>query len=228
MKNLKLKKVFLYLLIASVSISALLAIWVILADDFGDFQGRVLATTLSIVATSILGLACGAFGESAKAKHTALKIIPFLGTILTLVCAFTILGLIWELFRSQDSNILKTIAVSGIFAFSLSQLSLLSLANLSKNFRWSLTAAYIVVLGLASLISAIIIIEPRSEETFIMRLIGVLSIIDGSLTVIIPIFHYLSRKDFANPTIAGIDAEISKLNEQILALEKKKESLPKN
>jgi len=57
---MNIRKVFLYLLIASVAVSALIGIAVIIMGDFGEFEIRVLLTMLTITVTSILGLACGA------------------------------------------------------------------------------------------------------------------------------------------------------------------------
>lgn len=48
---------------------------------------------------------------------------------------------------------------------------------------------------------------------------GVLSIIIGALTVVTPVFHYLSSQ--ATP-IESIDAEIAELKERIAALEARK------
>lgn len=225
MKNLNIKKIFLYTLITSITISALLGILVIISGEFGEFQSRVLLTTLTIVGTSILGLACGAFLESQKSQNLKLKIIPIVGILLSVISAFFILLLTWSIIGSQNSEALKIISVSGIFAFSLSQLSLLSLANLNKSFQWLLWLAYFVILGLASIISLIIIIEPAGENDFIFRLIGVLGVVDAALTVIIPIFHRLSKKDFLQTNISEIDSEIEKLETQIELLKQQKEEL---
>ncbi len=225
MENLNIKKIFLYTLITSITISALLGILVIISGEFGEFQSRVLLTTLTIVGTSILGLACGAFLESQKSQNLKLKIIPIVGILLSVISAFFILLLTWSIIGSLNSEALKIISVSGIFAFSLSQLSLLSLANLNKSFQWFLWLAYFVILGLASIISLIIIIEPAGENDFIFRLIGVLGVVDAALTVIIPIFHRLSKKDFLKTTISEIDSEIEKLETQIELLKQQKEEL---
>ncbi len=225
MRNLNLKKTFLYTLIGSITLSGLMGIWAILVGEFGDFQGKILGTTLTVVGTSILGLACGAFWESPKSANSSLKIVPIGGIILSFVAAITLLIMIW----AQIDDIWKTFAVSGIFAFSLAQLSLLSLANLSKRFEWVLTALFFVVLVLASIVSILIIIEPSSENDFGMRLIGVLAVTDAALTVMIPIFHRLSRGDFSEKevTVENLDEKIAELQKQINKLETQKEELLK-
>ncbi len=229
MENLKVKKTFLYTLIGSIIVSALLGIWAILAGEFGEFQAKILGTTLIVVGTSILGLACGAFLESPKSANLSLKFIPISGIILAFITALLTLSLIWQINVSQDSLVLKTIGVCGVFAFSLAQLSLLSLANLSEKFLGALTIAYLVILILALLLSSLIIFEPQNEGGWLMRVIGVFAIIDAAVTVMIPIFHRLSRGDFAKnkTTVGQIDAEIDELQKQIEKLETQKEELLK-
>jgi hypothetical protein len=227
MNSINLKKTFLYTLIASVAFSALMGIWVILANEFSEFVERVLSTTLTVVLTSILGLACGAFWESPKSQKRGLKIVPILGIILTFVSAFISLTLIWQFIGLGENKILKTFAVSLIFAFSLSQLSLLSLANLSKKFQWALIAVYIAVLSLASLSSAIILLDTQNANEFTTRLLGILAVVDAALTVMIPIFHRLSRADFAATQISiqEIDEKIKELKDELKILEKQREEI---
>lgn len=227
MENLNLKKTFLYTLIASVGFSAVMGIWVILANEFNEFQGRVLSTTLTIVLTSILGLACGAFWESPKSQKSSLKIVPILGMVLAFVAALISLGLIWQMLGSREDTVLKAFAVSSIFAFTFSQLSLLSLANLSKKFQWALTAVYIVALSLASLSSVIILLDTQEPNDLTLRFLGVLAVVDAALTVMIPIFHRLSRGDFSATQIKieEIDAEIERLKSELSRLESQREMI---
>ncbi len=226
MKNLNLKKTFLNTLIGSIVVSALLGIWAILSGEFGEFQARILGTTLTVVGTSLLGLACGAFWESPRSSEMALKAIPAAGIILAFVAALMVLIMIW----GKYDDIWKAAAISGIFAFSLAQLSLLSMANLAKRFEWVLTVAFLVVLSLAAINSILIIVEPESESNFVMRLIGVLAVIDAAITVMIPILHRLSRGDFSGnqTSLEKIDAEILGLKEQLDRLEQQREKILNN
>ena len=230
MDNFNVKKISLYLLICSIALSALMGIWAIISGEFGDVQLQILLTTLTVVGTSVLGLACGAFLESPR--NTNLKAVPLIGIALAILCAFVSFWLIWEpIKQSNNEGIFKLFFVSLIFSFSLAQLSLLSMANLAAKFRWSLVSAYIVIFILDSIISAIIVFELSGDDGFVIRLIGILSVVAASLTVMIPIFHRLSRSDFARfetQTAANIDAEITKLRAQISHLEKQKEDILNN
>ena len=75
MNNFNLKRMFLYLLIGSISLSALLGIWAIISGEFGEFQTRILLTTLTVVSFSIFGLACGSFLENPRTVNSPYKIV---------------------------------------------------------------------------------------------------------------------------------------------------------
>lgn len=228
MNNLNVKKFFLYLLVGSITLSALMGIWAILSGEFGELQGKILLTTLTVVGTSILGLACGSFLESPRSKNSPLKLVPSIGIILALLAALSSFLLIWDFYSLSDKGIFKTFFVSLMFAFSLAQLSLLSLAHLAKRFQWSLTAAFVVILFLDSVIALLILAEFEGDDGFVLRIIGVLSVIAASLTVMIPIFHRLSRADFVAPeipSITKIDEEIANLKTRIAYLEKQRDDI---
>jgi hypothetical protein len=222
-QGFNVKKIFLYLMICSIALSALMGIWAILS---GDVEFRVLGTTLTIVGTSILGLACGAFLENPRSQKFPLRFVPIVGIILSVIAALLTIWLIWAATMGLDTAFYKILAVSAIFAFSLSHLSLLSIAQLSRRFRWSLITAYVVIFALSSIISFIVVFEPPSEDGIVLRFIGVLAVIDAAITVMIPIFHRLSRTEFVDiPSVAEIEAKISELKAQITRLEKQKEDI---
>lgn len=231
MENLNVKKFFLYLLVCSIALSAIMGIWAIVSGEFGELQGQILATTLTVVGTSILGLACGAYLESPRSQETSLRAMPIAGIILSSICALIALWLIWSSVSNNSEGIIKAFFISLIFAFSLAQLSLLSLARLAQRFRWSLITAYVVILLLDSIISFIILFEPNSESNIVMRIIGVLSVTAAALTVMIPIFHRLSRTEFVDdnvPSTSEIDAEIINLEARISRLKKQKADILNN
>ncbi|HNQ15557.1 MAG TPA: hypothetical protein PKM58_08340, partial [Pyrinomonadaceae bacterium] len=85
---MSIKRLSLYILIASVAISALLGIAVILFGNFGEFEQKILATTSIVTMTSIFGLACGAYLETGRGK-----ILPYTGIIAAIVS-----GTLWVIF----------------------------------------------------------------------------------------------------------------------------------
>ena len=213
---MNLKKIFLYTLIISVAISAVLGIGVILFDSFGDFQSRVLMTTFTITLTSILGLACGAYYESKKARS-----LPVAGIALSLLAAALGIYLIWAGDRGGDA-VWKSAATASLLATSLALLCLVSLATLDKRFAWSRHLIYVSVTLLSAILLYILWFEPEASGDFVPRLIAVLSIVIAALTVMTPVFHRLSQKETG---VAEIDAEINLLKERISELERRKATL---
>ncbi|MFT3743660.1 MAG: hypothetical protein QM785_05120 [Pyrinomonadaceae bacterium] len=213
---MNLRKIFLYTLIISVAVSAVLGIGVILFGSFGELESRVLMTTFTITLTSILGLACGAYYESKQAR-----ILPVTGIVFSLLAAMIGIYLIWAGDGGVDA-IWKSAATASLLATSIALLCLISLATLDKRFGWSRTLIYISVTLLSAILLYILWFEPESSSDFVGRIIAVLSIVIAALTVMTPVFHRLSQKETG---VAEIDAEIEKLRARIAELQQKRSEL---
>ncbi len=228
MENFNLKKFFLYLLVCSIALSALMGIWAIISGEFGELQGKILGTTTTIIGTSILGLACGVYLENPRAKNSPTYFVPIAGIVFAVISAAIILWMIWGSGSLGEEFLFKTLGVSLVFSVSFAQLSLLSLARLAIRLRWAIITAYISVLMLASTVSAVILFSQGEDNFFILRFIGVLAVVDAAVTVMIPVFHRLSRTEFIYDeavSTAKIDAQITELKEQISHLEKQREEI---
>lgn len=208
---------FLYLLIASVGLSALAGIGIILFGDFGDFEIKVLLTTLTISVTSILGLACGASLETRRAR-----ILPIAGIFFAIVAAMLWITMIWYTPPRPADWFPKSTITATLFAAACSHLSLLAIARLDRRVRWSRYAVSIAVWGLSAFLLYMLWLEPPINEDLAGRIIGVLSIIVAALTVITPVFHKLSAPE---PEQAAIDAQIATLRSKIEELEEKKRKI---
>ncbi len=207
---MNIKRLSLYILIASVAISAVLGIAVILFGNFGEFAQKILSTTMIITMTSVFGLACGAYLETGRGK-----ILPYTG-----IAAAIVSGALWILFIWANVNDESRFARFGftgtLIAVSCSLLSLLSIARLDARFLWSRYAAFLFI-GTLSLIIFLTIwdlIDPNTD--FISRVFGINSIIVAALTILTPVLHKLSHQTTG---IADIDREIAELKERIAALE---------
>jgi hypothetical protein len=218
------KKTFLYALIGSIILGALLGITAILSGRFGWLEVRVLLTTATIAVASICGLACGAHLSTGRGRA-----LPLAGIALTLVAAGMLIGGIWH--ETFSDSYWQTTASASVFAVACAHLSLLSMARLADWFRWSLTVAYVVILGVAGLIVLMILREQHGAG--MMQLLGVATIVDAAITIVIPILHRLSRDEIsrqagtgtagmANLQVAEIDAEIARLRDRIAVLEQMK------
>lgn len=215
MKNLNLKKFFLYLLIASVAISALIGVVVILFGNFGEFETKILLTTLTVTVTSILGLACGAFLETARGK-----ILPFAGIFCAILSAILWIILIWYGTIREDLFV-QTLMSATLLAAACALLSLLSIAKLEKKFLWSYYAVHAAVGILTGILLFIIWTKFDPSDTWLARTLGVLSIVVAALTVVTPVFHFLSRK----PETQDIDVEIARLKARLEELEAQKDEV---
>ncbi len=214
MQNLNLKKIFLYLLIASVALSALIGIGVVLFGNFGgEFEIKILLTTLTVIITSILGLACGAYFETGRGK-----ILPLAGIGLALLSCVLWVFLVWN-GTAYEQFFAKLLLSLTLVSAACSHICLLSLATLDKRFRWSNYALQIAVWLLTVILLVLVWSNFKNTTDLVSRIIGVLSIVVAALTITTPIFHWLSNNA---PRPEEIDAEIARLRARIAELEKKR------
>ena len=210
------RRLFLYLLIASVGLSAVVGIGVLLFGNFGQIEVRVLFTTLTVTVTSIFGLACGASIESGRGKY-----LPLAGIAFSILSALMCFLIIWNVL-DDSKPFIKSFLTSVILAASCSHLSLLSLARLDSRFAWTRIAALICVSLLALIFLYILWFEPIGGSDLIYRILGVLGILVASITIMTPILHKLSS---AGSDVEKIDREIEQLRARIADLEKRKEEI---
>jgi hypothetical protein len=219
MPELSSKKFFLYLLVASVGVSALVGISVVLFGDFGEFETRVLLTTLTVTVTSVLGLACGAYLETGRGR-----LMPLAGIGFAALSAGLWIFLLWHGTVHSDLFV-KTLFSATLLAAACSHLSLLSLARLDRKFLWAQRAAHLLIWSLTLLVLYLIWQFFENVSDFLTRLTGVLSILVAALTVLMPVLHRLSGQKTEGEEI---DAEIARLRLRLEELEKRKANLPVN
>lgn len=213
---MNLKRLFLYLLIASVAVSAAMGIGVLLIGEFGELSTRVLMTTMTVTVTSILGLACGAYYESGRGRH-----LPLAGIVFSIVAALMTFLIIWDVL-DENKTFTKATVTMMMLAVSCSHLSLLSIARLDRRFAWSRIAAFVFVTLLNAILLFILWFEPESQGDIVSRVIGVLSILIASITVMTPVFHKLSS---TNVQVSDLDAEIEDLKKKLAELEARRTSI---
>ena len=181
------KRGFLYALIGSVGASAFLAILAIVSGDFDNWDLRALLSASTIAAASVCGLACGACLASAR-----IRALPLMGIALAIAAAAAVLLTIWMQPPLLEYKMhWKTTGTLCVFAVAVAHLCLLSMAKLAARFGWSLVVAYIVILFVAALLTIMMWFEIVDEGT--ERLLTVAVILDAAITVVVPIFHRLSR-----------------------------------
>lgn len=195
--KLSLKQVFLRTLIVALVGSALVGIYAFLFGDFGETEAKILLTTLTISYFSVISLTCAAAFETKKGG--------VLGPVGLVVAALGFLAYvpgIWvQWFENEAYG--KSMIILGIFAFSLAQTCLLALVPLQKPLRWGLYATGSIIFALALLISGMLVFE--FEEEWLFRLAGVLGILDGCGTVLVPVLYKLTGKQVEETPGGSLD-----------------------
>ena len=209
------KRAFLYLLIASVALSAIIGIAVLIFGNFGEFETKVLLTTLTVTVTSILGLACGAYLETGRGR-----VIPIAGIFVAIISCVMWIFLVWHGTVNEDfyAQILMSLT---LFSATCAHISLLSLAILDSRFIWSRYAFIAADSVLTAYLLFLIWNDKWIDNDITPRVIGVLSIVVAALTLVTPIFHKLS----SSQSVTDIDSEIESLKNRIAELEAKRASL---
>ena len=218
----RLKQTLLYSLIGSVLFGALLGIVIVLRNEWGWFEVRVILTTITVAVASLAGLAC-----DLSRTPRGYNLLPRTGLALTFLSAALILLGIWP---EIDSEVYwKTTTIVTVFAVATVHVSLLSIAWLAKRFRWVYWLTKQVVFGLAALIATVIVFEIDEEVMF--RFIATVAIVDAALTLVIPLLHRISKTDrrgekienaFEARNLVAIDEEIEQLKKRIAKLEQLK------
>jgi hypothetical protein len=219
----KITKIFLRVFIASIVVTAIMGIAAIsIPTRNWDFEIKIFLTTLIVAGASICGLACG--GCLSRGQRA----LPIVGLALTAIAAVLLMVGMWAEVNSEWYW--KATIVASIYAVGCSHLSMLFLADLAPRYRWSYIVAYQLILGLATLLAAITVFELMDRYENLWRLTGALSILVAAITLLVPVFHYMSReelaaaKEAADPVFA-VDEEIARLKKRLIELENKRRNL---
>ncbi|OHB73193.1 MAG: hypothetical protein A2V70_07790 [Planctomycetes bacterium RBG_13_63_9] len=178
-----IKRILLYSFIGALVVCAVLGIYAFLFGRFGETEIRILATTSGVCFYSLIAMACFAALEKRRSKVLAL---PGLGT-----CAagmLVLLGVIW-LDHHFEEGTLKLAAILAMFSFSFAQASLLSLARLERKLAWVSWIAYGAIFWLVIQLSVMIVWE--IDDEWLIRVAGVLGILDGCASLAIPVLYKL-------------------------------------
>lgn len=223
----KMNQRFWYALVGSIVACAGMAIVFVLIGNWGWFEIKVLLSTCIIAVASLCGLAC----ELSRTMR-GYNLLPNSGIVLTLVTSALYLIGLWP---EIDSEVYwKTVAVLTIFTVAVVHASLLSIARLAKRFAWVYMLTLQVVFGLAIFCSVVCVFEVDGDRT--MRFLIALSIVDGALTLMIPILHRISRADSRGEALLSpleersletIDQEIELIKKRLTQLEQLRSEIGK-
>src|SRR4051794_15923128 len=90
----------------------------------------------------------------------------------------------------------KITAALAFYGIACAHLSLLFMANLTGVYRSAYLVGYYLILGLATVMAAGVVFE-FFEQRHYWRLTGALSILVAAITLLVPVFHWLSRGEIA-------------------------------
>jgi len=183
---MEIKKSALKVTIGFLILTAILSIWIVLLGEFGDFEIRVLLTTLSISMASMCAMACGAHIEKAK-----VQLAGGIGILSAIVSLMLTLVLIWT--DEEGEGIWRTCFSSLLITFALAHVLLLHLPSLNKKHLWLRHLANISIGLMSSLILLLIWRDDSAFEAF-FRLLITLAIIVALVSLLIPIFSKLDKK----------------------------------
>lgn len=177
-------RIALWIVIGSVSLSALLGIMALLAGDFGDTQWKILGTTTSVTGASVLAMA----SATAWGRRHISWLAP-LGVVTGIVGFAIVVGGIWVDPSGNDAW-WKSAATLIVVAAAASYAALVSRATLAGALRWAIWTAYGSGVLLALTLISLIWTDDGNES--VVRWAGILAIVLASSTVLLPVFHRMS------------------------------------
>jgi len=183
-QNFNFKKIFLITMIISLSISALIGVFVFLFGNFGETEFRLLMTTLTIGGYSLTGLCCSVLYEKRKFAPLALFgiVISVIGFIYTIL-------LIWEFIDFWDEDSWKALIIFLVLAFSTAHSCLLLLIKSNKSLVNIALSATLIFISIVALMLIIMVLNEFDLGEFSFRLLGVFAILDVLGTIITPILN---------------------------------------
>lgn len=203
-------------LVVSLSITALIGIAVLLTGSFGEVQGRILTSTLTIAGFSILALC------HLAVVGRPVRVVGFAGlavSAIALALGLVLIWMPWYAWSSGSGDIWRWFGITGILAVSLAHANLLLL--LASRRQPVIRVAMAITLVAIALVALLIILPivsdgriPGSAWDTYWRWLGVIAIIDVLGTVTLPVIGLLSRE---KPHVApqprdgatGLDARIA-------------------
>jgi hypothetical protein len=179
---MNLKKVFLYLLIGSLSLSALVAIFIFIVGSFNDIDFKILLTTLTIGGYSLTGLC-----DSVLYANKKYFPIVFLGAFVSILGPLSTFVAIWG--NSTSETLGNAVAIFAVLAISIAHISLLMLLAPEKHAVKVSLGATIIFIALVALMIIYLVLAQDSVllGSSYFRWLGVFAVLDALGTIITPI-----------------------------------------
>ena len=205
----ELKKFFIFNMIGSLIICAIIAVIAVLTGGFNDVLGKALATLFMVTIHSLI---CLAFIWEDERKNTFERLSFFINVLFILIVASFITSIfgIWDL--ASGETIGHIYLTYGVLLFAALHADILSKA-LNKETYIDL----IVYINYVFMTLVVIILQPVIYVSDIsvlgemyFRILGALGIIDGTLSILTIIFYKLymnQHPKIDNPLIGGLSEQ---------------------
>ena len=193
-----MKKTALYTLIGAVGVSALLAVAALLSGEFGELQGKTIATSLTLAGVSVVILACGAAAEKGRG---ALYVPIGIGAAL-LGGLIAVVGIWGDLTNETLGKLLLTCIVTAGFC---SIGALLEAANLLPNHRWVRTATIACSVLVSLMLLGLIWIDDF-HRAVPWRWLAVFAVLGSAGTITTLVLARIGRDQYEHPSAAGTRA----------------------
>ncbi len=197
---MQLKRTFLLGVIGSLSLAALLGIWVFLfGGNFWDTEFKIIMTTLTAALFSLTSLGAAVVLERNRWRTAMIVtfVLSGLGLVLYLV---TIWVEIWH--YVDDDWVAKTMFWLAAWSVALPHMALLSLAPLKGFYLWVRRGALSNVLLLTVTITLFALFEGEPDEDFWIRAVGVFGILAALGTITVPILAKVAGIE----KVAGVES----------------------
>jgi hypothetical protein len=173
-------------LIASLSIAAVMAVVIVLTGDLGDTEARILLTTISAAAFSLTGM--GASARFYRGSWTWVGAGGIAASAVAVVLAFV--G-IWV--EPDSEAFFRTFAVAVILATALGYASVLLLVRpLHRAVGIALLATLAVLAGVTVMLLTLAVFELDYQDWY-FRVLGALGILTVLGTLVTPLLNRVVR-----------------------------------
>ena len=191
MRQTDIRRVALWLLVASVALTAAIAIWAVAFGDFDDTTGRILGTSMSVAGGSLLALAAATGWERSRA-------VAWLGIAGAVIGFGLVIVGIW---LEPDGDVFWKAAVSAIIVgVAAAWIALLGNARLAHEHGWVGMVAIASGAVLAALL--LVAIWAEADSSGFGRVIGVFAVLVAAFSVVVPVMHRLDAVP-ARPTASA-------------------------
>lgn len=183
----------------AVAVNAALGIYAVLVPDFGETEGKVLATSLCVTGAVVVALACEPAWE-----HGLLGPVPVVTVVLGAAGFTLVLVGIWTEADTETWGRIVgttfTLTAAGVVA------CLLALARLAPRHRRVLHAGLVLLAVAAGLVVGLVWTDDPGE--WYIRVLGVALIALAAVVVTVPVLHWVDRGELAAAE-AGAAGEVA-------------------